>query len=219
MKMLFLMDFYLYRKTILIISVIDIVWALGAMLFSAAPVAIYIVSQLVLFFMFIFGELLGSQEERSVPFVLSLPVTKQQYLLSRYIEVIAITVANWAMISISIWFFDKIGIHLTGLTGGSFLFGLGITGSMTLIILAAAFPLFFVFGRRGIQYLTMIAIIISTLAPAFIKKDKLAIMAEFFDRIGMAMSTILIVTVCLLLYIGSFFLSLSIFSSRIKRGV
>lgn len=164
-------DFTLIGKSYLIFLACTIILSVPCLYWGVDVVGVYIFSALLAFFIMVIGNLVSDQEQDATNFLLTLPVSKNVFVLSKYVSGLMIAVLNWLITSIVLFLIQlmmPISFQFTGLDS---LVGLSWSIGIVVIIMSFILPVYYAFGNKAMRWLIIIPLLMASFSSQLVHSD------------------------------------------------
>lgn len=206
-------DFFLFRKGLLLTILLTMLVSVLCLYFKTGTSTIYIISALLSFLIMVMGNLVGEHEEETNNFFLILPISKNQFVLSKYMSGLMISILSWLTSSIVLLIFLLLPFQFI-ITGTAIIEGLCWTLILITIIVGFVLPVYFAWGYKATRILMIIPIILLSFSSKIVH-------SSFFQEIVITLydySTLFLMMISLILslivYVLSYVISLVIVKKK-----
>jgi len=168
---------------------------------------IYIFSALLAFFIVIIGNMVGQQEEDSIYFLMTLPISRTTLVFTKYVSVLAVGVITWCSTSVVLMVIKQV-VWEEIVKNSSMMTGLIWCCSLLMIMLAFVFPVYFAWGFKYVKMLMFIPIVLLSFSSAIAHSKWIEII--YRNAASYSVQTILFIglIISFVMYAFSFFVSL-----------
>lgn len=163
-------DLILMAKSYLLLIACTLIISVLCLSWNVDVGGIYIFSALLAFFIMAIGNLVSDREQDAAYFLLTLPVSRKTFVLSKYISGLVVAFLGWLATSLVLLISLRFPISIQ-LTGEDMLFGLSWTVGIIVVIVSFILPVYYAFGNKAIRWLIIIPLLLASFSSQFVHSN------------------------------------------------
>ncbi|MBM7599531.1 magnesium-transporting ATPase (P-type) [Virgibacillus halotolerans] len=174
---------------------------------------IYIFSALLAFFIMGIGNLVSDHEQDAAYFLLTLPVSRNGFVLSKYMSGLIVAILSWFTTSLVllICLLLPISFRFTGL---SIFLGLSWSVGIIVIVLSIILPVYYAFGNKAIRWLIIIPLLLASFSSQFVHSSLFASIVSGLSHYSTEYVLSVFLIISLVIYALSCIISLVVVSIK-----
>lgn len=205
-------DLFLIRKGLLLSVVLTMLVSVLCLYLETGTAAIYIISALLSFLIMIMGNLVSEHEQETTNFFITLPISKNQFVLSKYMSGLLIGILSWLATSIILLACLLLPFQYN-ISGSAVIVGLCLTLGIITTAVSFVLPVYYTWGYKATRLLMIIPIILLSFSSQIVH-------SSFFQEMFITLfdySTLFLMTVFLIISLFVYVLSYVIALVIVKR--